>query len=248
MYARFKFNEPLGTTTFLNSGTVVGNLVATVNGATCQIASLAGQAPMVIDQGSNDAEFACALSDSNLKNFRPSQFTVGGWVYVDVLAPVGGDNLFASNGLDAGNCFGIDLFNNPPQDLLTYLDVTTFENASIPTMIGGWHHVAVTFDGATAKTYYDGVLQASTPAVMNYPALLSPTNIGWYLGQAEPLGVNNHRIGFSDWVISDTPWDSWIADSYAAGPFGYPSVPGVHKFFIILPSASATPLASLEDW
>jgi hypothetical protein len=65
----------------------------------------------------------------------------------------------------------------------TYRGIVTSPNANImvssPSIVTGWHHVVVTYDGATLKMYYDGQFVKSTVSAGTIPTAL----IGYHLGQ-----------------------------------------------------------------
>lgn len=51
--------------------------------------------------------------------------------------------------------------------------------------VGGWHHVAGTYDGANVKLYVDGILKKTTPATGNLSIAGNPLTVGNQNGGGE---------------------------------------------------------------
>lgn len=104
-------------------------------------------------------------SNSEL-NFGTGDFTVEFWYYMKT---AGGSYMYLTNNVGAanGNLFVIRFGDGGYGNNLQFIIGTDPNNIVSPGLtksnfVGGWHHLAITRQGTTLRTYFDGTLKTTS--------------------------------------------------------------------------------------
>lgn len=83
-----------------------------------------------------------------------------------------------------------------------YANGSVTTSVNIGTLDTGWHHIAATYDGVTAKLYMDGVLRSSAAVTVTVPDTTNPIRVGSQASGNYPFGgaINGVRV----WNVART--------------------------------------------
>ncbi len=148
---------------------------------------------------------------------RPDQED-GGWMVVQKQDPTHG-----------GTIYSLDIQNGKIGCLLKIAEQgSSTEHAvgATPIVIGEWQHIAATWDGATIRTYYNGVLDGEL--AFSHPLATSDGElwVGRYYsafnGDIDEVRIYHRALTASELIeIADTQYDYWFdTAAHVAGQLG----------------------------
>ncbi len=109
-----------------------------------------------------------------------NEFTLEAWIDVDVDASGGERTLLGSPGDDRAHSGPTVWISDATKIGVGFGDGSTWhESVSDPLLTGGWHHLAITFDGTVLQVYVDGGLASGSSDLKGVVPVATPiTEIG----------------------------------------------------------------------
>jgi hypothetical protein len=198
------------STTFTDSSTSARTLTAVGNAQIDTAQSKFGGASGLFD-GTGD--YVTAAYDANLAGWWETDFTIEGWVYVDVLkneaggapAPMlahgdpNGTTVYWAFGPISTGALRLYYFNGA---------ATSVTSGTTPVSTGSWQHIAMTLSGSTIKLWHEGAEVASaalsgTPQKSaSYPLIIGQINNAGHDGWIDEVRVTR---GVARYTSAFTP-------------------------------------------
>ena len=221
-------NSDGALTNWVNYGTVGGSFTNDGTPDTWPSNTVAGSLYSVAFDGGDRlrATFAAPKSITGVNaSSVPEDYSVEYWAYNPGLSDQewivnwsrrGTSPRFAGFGYGTNNAYGVAAHWATP-DMAFGEGISTPGLASTPAA-GVWHHIVVTYDGATERCYVDGVLNAQEAKVLNIWDG-DPVTLGWALSatlayESTPYSGSLAALRVHSGVL--TPGQ--IVDNYTLGP------------------------------
>lgn len=130
---------------------------------------------------------------------------------------------YATSGAAGSGCtIKVSTVNSTARSLLRFVFLNSAAlNIDIPDT--GWHHVAWTHDGTTARSYLDGALVGAVASVLGSTGIAGAATI--YIGAANAAGGNGFSGSLQDvayWSLALTSSEVQTLYKAGAGLLGYP--------------------------
>lgn len=218
----------------LGDGTTLSGTDSTTNANTASNVGTATAAAGRIDGGASLNGSSQAMTPANAASLRPSKFSVSAWVKRG--AAGARHAIFCSEniGTDSSQYQGL-AFQFTAGNLL-YCSIgwngaggyTEKTGSNAHTDTASLHHVAVTYDGANVRFYYDGAADGSsahttdpTYNATNYPDIGrirqgAPTSYYWFNGVIDETRLSGAARS-ADWVKAEyfsAKTTNWIGDNW----------------------------------
>jgi hypothetical protein len=217
----------LGTlTTWTNTGTLGGSFGN--QGTTPTVETVNGIKAVTFD-GSTDKLMSSFTAPSAITSNHA--YTVAVWVYNPSIADEECLVNWAHRGGPEGTCAQLNYGSNASYGAVTHWNTPDMGfDGGIPTT-AVWHHIAVTFDGATEKVYVDGILNATEAKTLNMytgdPIYLGYAfgdgNYKWFSGSMASVKMYNYTLTAEEIITlsnDSTYWTTLTTDNFEAGTFG----------------------------
>ena len=184
LVAYYRMNENTGTTTANSCTNTPGIDGALVNAPAWALSPVQYQANALAFDGTNDA---VAIGDDNSLHISTT-ITLEAWVYATKNSGV--QNVISKSSNAVNNGYIFPRTDDGWANVVAYLHIAggwRTLSAAYPSL-NAWHHLAVTYDGATVKLYIDGALSNSLPITGAITTNTNPLALGNQTGYAEYFG------------------------------------------------------------
>lgn len=149
--------------------------------------------------------------DSNTLDLKDN-YTLSGWYKINDLVNTNQQTILGKARTGGGTGYALSYSNGGPATVLAGANDGAGFNGGVTGTVAAstaWHHLAVTYNGATMRLYQDGVETKSTSATFSLQNSTEPLYIGreltslprYFSGKLDDIGMWNRALG-SDEVLS----------------------------------------------